>query len=56
MKKAIKVLTGTGVAAKIIIGVVPVTWDSADKIGADGCGADSAAAADLAEKLIARIW
>lgn len=40
---------------KVVVGGCPVTEDFTSQIGADGCGRDAAAAADLVERLLAEI-
>ena len=52
MAKTIEVLTGSGVAAKVMVGGAPVTQEYADKIGAAGYAADAASAVDVAKKLV----
>ena len=53
MEKTITAMKEAGVKAKIIIGGAPVTQAHADKIGADGYGADAASAVDIIKKLVA---
>ena len=53
MEKTIKALKDAKVDAKIMIGGAPVTQGYADKIGADGYGADAATAVDVAKAMIA---
>ncbi len=56
MENVIKVLTEAGLRdkVKVIIGGAPIDQGFADKIGADGFGADAVEAVQLARKLIAK--
>lgn len=57
MKTTIDALTTAGVrdSVKVIVGGAPVSQSFADKIGADGYGADAGSASRLARKLVGEI-
>lgn len=54
MKSTIEAVRGAGLGVHIVVGGAPVTEKWAQEIGADGYGANAAAAVPLARRLIAK--
>ena len=53
MEAAVKALSDSGVAVKVLVGGAPVTQEHADKIGADGFAGNAAETVELAKSLVA---
>ena len=53
MEAAVKALSDSGVAVKVLVGGAPVTQEYADKIGADGFAGNAAETVELAKSLVA---